>query len=379
MFDILRGKVAESKKETRPVDKKDDKRNISKLSYIGFPNINTKKETESLASDPLNFPKNILSPEVRKDNPPQGQSIVSDKLISALKQHGVDNQEKARQTYEDAVEIIKVFLLKVRAKEGLSGYMDKLYELLDNVFKQLVIGDNLLKSVYEEKGEEDYLPHHIVNVLILAYVLGLNSGFNKSRLSHLGLASIFCDLGLDSIAELVRQPKTLTNQERETVKAHVAESLEVVNSIGALNEIVKETIAMHHERAGGNGYPHGLGLDDINPYAKIIGLVDVYEAITHSRSYRERMSAHQAVRALIGPLRNDFDTDVIKVFINKMSVYPIGSTVKLDTGETARVTGVRPGSPLKPVVMIFRGPNGESVSEMNIIDLSKRDSPSIKE
>ena len=400
MFDMLRGKVAEDVKEDVKEDIKEDikeeikeeikedieedikeeKKEIKKPSYVDFPDINKKKENiEIPPRDHLSFPKNILQLEVKKEESPEDHSIVSKKLISAVKQHGVDNQEKARETYAGAIEAIKTLLAKIRGRENLSDYMDKIYELLDNVFNQLIMGDKLLNNIYEEKGGEYYLPYHIVNDLILTSVLGLNMGFNKSRLSHLGMASIFCDLSIDSIEELVRQPKMLTSQERETVKAHISGSLEIVSSISVLNEIVKETIAMHHERAGGNGYPRGISSEDINPYAKILGLVDTYEAMTHTRPYREKMSAHKAVRTLIGSLKNDFDTDVIKVFINKMSVYPIGSIVKLDTEEMARVISVRPGSPLRPVVMIFRGPCGESITERNITDLSKQDFPAIKD
>ena len=369
MFDILRGKA----RDDIPEDKKE------KASCAKFPDVNKKDDVAGPKSYTLSFPKNILLLDVKKPKGLEDHSIVSKKLISAVKQHGVDDQDKAREIHGSAVESIKILLSKIRAGEKISEYMDKLHELLDDVFNQLVMGDNLLNSVYEEKKAEYYLPYHIVNVLVLSSVLGLNMGFNKSRLSHLGLASIFCDLGIDSLEELVKQPKTLTKEERETVKTHVSRSLEIVNSISVLNEIVKETIAMHHERAGGNGYPRGIGRDDINPYAKILGLVDTYEAMTHTRPYREKMSTHKAVRSLIGSLKNNFDTDVIKVFINKMSVYPIGSIVRLDTGEMARVTSVRPGSPLRPVVMIFRGPSGEKISENNILDLSKQDFPAIKE
>ena len=371
MFDMLRGKTED--------DIKKDKKDAGELSYVDFLGIKKKREKKRPPSDPLSFPKNIFQPDVKKEKDQEDSSIVSEKLILAMKQHGVDNQYKAREIYESAVEVIKILLAEIKTGGQISGYMDKLYELLDTVFNQLVTGDNLLNSIYEEKEEEYYLPYHIVNILVLSSVLGLNMGFNKSRLSYLGMASIFCDSGIGSMEELVKQPKMFTKEERETVKAHIAGSLGIINSIDVLNEIVKETIAMHHERASGNGYPCGMREDNINPYAKILGLVDTYEAMTHTRPYREKMSAHKAVRVLIGPLKNDFDTDVIKVFINKMSVYPIGSIVRLDTGEMARVTSVRPGSPLRPVVMIFRGPSGEKISENNILDLSKQDFPAIKE
>jgi hypothetical protein len=106
MFDILRGKIAKDIKE----DKKEDKEEIKKPSYVDFPDINKREEIKSLPKVPLSFPKNILQLEVKKEKSPESRSIISEKLISAMKQHGVDNQEKAREIYEGAVDTIKVLL-----------------------------------------------------------------------------------------------------------------------------------------------------------------------------------------------------------------------------------------------------------------------------
>ena len=328
----------------------------------------------------LSFPKEILKTLSPRHEEKEDQSLVSKKLIFAVKQHGVDNQERADEIYETAVANVKGLLAEITGGEGPGqARMGKLYELLDTVFNQLVMGDNILFNLYEKRKEEASLPYHIVNVLILSSVIGLNMGFNKSRLSHLGLASIFYDTGIGSFRELMEEPRLFTPEERERVKSHIGKSLEIVGRIGSINDVVIETIRMHHERMGGNGYPAGLGGDDINPYAKILGLADTYEAITHTRPHREGMNTHKAVRLLIGSMKNDFDSDVMKIFINKMSVYPIGSIVTLDTYEVARVVSVQPGSPLRPVVMILRDANGVNVKEKVVIDLSKQDSPAIKD
>jgi len=332
---------------------------------------------------PLSFPREILKTTIptdagRKDKKQEEHSLMSEKLLSALKKYGADDHKKSKETYDSTVETINGLLMKIRLREDLSTYMDKLYELLDNIFNQLVLGNSLLDNIYERKKEKYYLPYHIVNVLILSTVLGLNMGFNKSRLSHLGLASIFCDLGMDALREIANQPRALNKEEHDLIKTHVFKSLEIIKKIGVVNDIVKETIELHHERVSGNGYPCGVKSDKINPYAKILGLVDTYEALTNTRPYREVTNTHNVVKFIIDSLKNDFDTEVMKMFINKMSVYPVGSIVKLDTEELARVIGVQPGFPLRPVIMIIRDSNGEPVKKRVVIDLSKQDFPLIK-
>ena len=360
MFDILRGK-----KEGGDASGGDKKQRGKKAAP---------------EKSPLNFPKEILKTLSAEPEEKENQSLVSKKLIFAVKQHGVDNQERADEIYEDAVANIKELLAEIRSSEGPGqARMDKLYELLDTVFNQLVMGDNILFNLCEKKKEEAALPYHIVNVLILSSFIGLNMGFNKSRLSHMGLASIFYDVGMDSFRELAERARPFTAEERERIKGHIGRSLEVTEKIGSINDVVVETICMHHERMSGNGYPFGMRGGDINPYAKILGLADTYEAMTHTRPHREGMNTHKAVRILIGSMKKDFDPDVMKIFINKMSVYPIGSIVTLDTGEVARVISVQPGSPLRPVIMILRDANGVNVKEKIVIDLSKQDFPAIKD
>mgnify|MGYP001569279338 CR=1 FL=1 len=359
MFDILRGK-------------KDG----------GGPGPDETHKTEHAAPEkqPLSFPKEILKTPSPMQAEKEDHSLVSKKLIFAVKQHGVDNQERADEIYENAVADIKDLLVQINGGEGPDqARMEKLYDLLDTVFNQLVMGDNILFNLCEKNKEEASLPYHIVNVLILSSVIGLSMGFNKSRLSHLGLASIFYDVGMASFKELAQVPRLFTEEERERVNLHIGKSLEIVRKAGSINDVVIETIRMHHERMSGNGYPSGVRGDDINPYAKILGLVDTYEAMTHTRPHRPGMNTHKAVRFLIGSMKSDFDSDVMKIFINKMSVYPIGSIVTLDTDEVARVISVQPRSPLRPVIMMLRDANGVNVKEKIVIDLSMQDFPAIKD
>ncbi|MBL7071609.1 MAG: HD domain-containing protein [Candidatus Omnitrophica bacterium] len=325
----------------------------------------------------VNFPKEIIRKSEKSIKKPEDHSLMSKKLISAVKKNGVDNQEVARGIYKSAIDTIKALLSKIRNRENINPLMIDIYALLDKIFNQLLLGDNILNDIYEEKEDEYFLPYHIVNMLILSFFLGINMGFNKSKLKNLSVASIFCDAGMDGMQEMIAQPRKLTDEEFEMIKTHVHKSLEIVEKIDSVGDIVKEIIGMHHERANGSGYPKGLKSDEINAYAKIIGLVDTYEAMTHNRAYRGGMSAHKTLKVLINTLKDNFDYDAIKLLIDKMSIFPIGSIVRLDNEEIARVISVIPGSPLRPVIMILKDAFGQSSRNRTVIDLSKVNSPSI--
>jgi HD-GYP domain-containing protein (c-di-GMP phosphodiesterase class II) len=360
MFDILRGQGPEDagkskKKQQETLGQKDNKNSL------------------------LNFPKASADPNNKDQAPPDNYALVSRELINAARENGVDNYEIAQKIYEDAVSTIEDLLNRSKDQENLNSFAKDIQGIIDNVFNQLILGDKILANIYKPKINEYYLPYHIVNTLVLSLATGLSMKFNKSRIDDLGLAAIFSDTGIEEVKDIVTKPRKLTEEERCWVEAHLSKSLKFAERVLPLNDTIKEAIQMHHERINGKGYPRGLKQDAISPYAKIIGLVDVYEAMTHKRNFLEEMSAHKAIRLLIGPLRENFDTYVMKNFINKMSVYPIGSLVVLDTNEIARVVSVHPGSPLRPIIQIIRDASGNTLEENAIIDLSIQDFPAIQD
>lgn len=370
MFDLLRGS-GEPDKNNDPA-KQEKKIPEDQVVKADLPPTPPPKDA------PVNFPKAMLHNEHKSDQP-DDYSLVSQKLIAAVRQHGVDNADSASKIYNDAVATIKALLDKSKTTEDLSEFAPRINETLDNIFNQLLLGDNLLDNVYKAKQEDYYLPYHIVNVLILSFAIGLSMKFNKSRMDDLGKAVIFSDTGLDELRDIVTKPRKLTEEEKCWVEAHIAKSLKFAERVAPLDDAVKEAIQMHHERDNGKGYPRGLQKNTISPYAKIIGVVDTYEALTHKRNYIDEMGAHKAIKLLLGSLREYFDMDVMKAFINRMSVYPVGSLVLLNTKEIAKVVSVHPGSPLRPIVMITQDASGKPSKENTIIDLSVQDFPTIQD
>jgi len=318
--------------------------------------------------------KGVSSPDKAVDG-----SLVSEKLISVVRKYGVDNHENAREIYEHSVATINGLIGKVRLGKDIAPYMDTLHRMLDVISNQLILGDSLLDHIYSGREDSYYLPYHIVNVLILSATLALNMGFNKSALSHLGLSCIFYDLGIDTFREMVCQPRKLNAAEYNQVRKHIDISIGIIEKLMGAESAIKETISMHHERVSGRGYPLRAKEDRINQNAKILGLVDTYISLSNPRSFRNAMTSHEAIKTIIDSHKDDFDERVMKVFINKMSVYPVGSMVRLNTGEIARVIAARPGSPLRPVIIMLRDPSGKPVNERGPIDLSKQDSPLIKD
>ena len=128
-----------------------------------------------------------------------------------------------------------------------------------------------------------------------------------------------------------------------------------------------------HERADGSGYPRGLKGEEIHDYASIIGLVDIYSAMIKDRPYRDRIEQNRAVRDIIAStIKGKFPVKIVKVFLNQISFFPLGSYVKLNDRSVGRVTDTDPGFPLRPTVEIIYDSLGGKLQKPRIVDLSQQ-------
>ena len=134
-----------------------------------------------------------------------------------------------------------------------------------------------------------------------------------------------------------------------------------------------------HERIDGTGYPEGLKNDEIHEYARIVALADVYDALTHLRPHRGPVESPGAVRELLAMASSGiFELRIVKVFINRIGLYPVGIWVELNTNEIGKVVSANHDYPLRPKVNAIFGPDKQRLAQMKFIDLSKMATAYIK-
>ena len=121
-----------------------------------------------------------------------------------------------------------------------------------------------------------------------------------------------------------------------------------------LKERIKKIVCQVHERVDAKGYPFRLSGKDIDLLAQIIGTADVYEAMTHPRTWREALNPPEVIKLFLeqksGPV---FNLKILKALIHTLSIYPPASLVALSGGEIARVLKPRKGSLTRPLVEIL--------------------------
>lgn len=217
----------------------------------------------------------------------------------------------------------------------------------------------------------DPLFMNMANVCILSLELGVGLGYTQSQLMDLGLAAFLHDAGMKEYMDLVNKSGDLKPRERAEMREHTLAAPVILRHVEeSLTQPVMQAISDEHERVDGSGYPRGVGSGRVHEYARIIGLTDVFEALTHDRSYRKRMSPLDAVRTIMQN-KKLFDGKIVKMFLTRIGFYPKGSFVMLNTEEVGQVVRQNPYTPLSPVVRVIYDSEGQRIDNGKEIDLSE--------
>ncbi|OEF95604.1 HD-GYP domain-containing protein [Desulfuribacillus alkaliarsenatis] len=243
-------------------------------------------------------------------------------------------------------------------------------KLFDDIIKDLQSNKHVMYQMVNIHQKDDYLYHHSVNVGILSSALGMSLGYNNSDIRELGIGAMLHDIGKTKVPmEILCKPDRLTTEEFDIMKKHAEYGYEILKSQPGISLKSAHVAYQHHERYNGTGYPRQIQSQDQHDFAKIVSITDVYDALTSNRVYRASHLPHEAFELILGGGDYHFDHKIIKKFVENIAIYPLGVTVKLNTGQIAVISRINPSYPQRPVVRLLTDPNGKHLKIPYEIDL----------
>ncbi|MFQ5657048.1 MAG: HD-GYP domain-containing protein [Candidatus Methylomirabilales bacterium] len=280
----------------------------------------------------------------------------------------LDTPDELFKIFKKAVETIDGILEAVRASGSFSiSIVERVAEFL---VQSLQAGDALMLSFFATGGPSPAPALEAVNVCIVSTKLGLELGYTDDELRQLSLAALLHDIGMVRLPKGLERKGPLNSVEQALLGRHVREGARIVRELGPEYNWLAEVISQVHERVDGSGYPRQLKGTDVHEYAQIVGLADVYESLVHDRPHRQRLTPVEALKEILNRERTAFPDRILKALIQTLSPYPVGSLVRLNTGEIGRVVATNKDHPLRPVAeILFRG--GKQLEEPAVIDLSQ--------
>ena len=232
--------------------------------------------------------------------------------------------------------------------------VEELALIASGVASSLGANDKLIQAVLQ-RDAGDYLVNNAVNVAIVSVKIAEALRYESAKLEQIALAGLLHDLGMFVLPDtLLYKTGTLTEEERQEMQKHPQHGARLFKDLEEAYPLVGRVILQEHERWNGTGYPNRLAGNQIDEMALIIGLADVFDALMNARPYRRGMSPHQAIRALLVSGKTVFPYHLLKALVDQLSVYPLGTIVRLNTGETGVVAQLNRRYPLRPVLQVSR-------------------------
>lgn len=199
----------------------------------------------------------------------------------------------------------------------LQENIEKTKEIV-NTMVDIILQDDFTVSSFVSIMEYDYYTHtHSLNVSVYALCLGKEMKLNRNQLEELGTSALLHDLGKSKIDKsIINKNGKLTETEFKEVQKHPFYGWLLVKKMGISNKNILEGIRYHHEKMDGSGYPESLKGDQIHLYAKIIGICDIFDALTTKRTYKEPVSTFDTLIMMKKEMSKQLDGAIINQFIN---------------------------------------------------------------
>jgi putative nucleotidyltransferase with HDIG domain len=247
-----------------------------------------------------------------------------------------DRKRYSKEVYFKSISLVKEVVESVKSQKMLN--VRKAKRLMQNAVNAIVEDESALLGLANIKNYDEYTFNHCVNVAIYAIALGQRIGIPKKHLGHLGMAAMFHDIGKVRIPkEVLNKTGKLTPEEWTIMRLHPLAGAEIVMRIKEWGELATRMIHAtfeHHLKYDLTGYPRLARKRRISLFSRIITLADFYDALVRPRVYnRFPFVSEKILGIMLERSGKDFDPALVKVFINMIGVFPLGTLVLLNTNE----------------------------------------------
>lgn len=290
-----------------------------------------------------------------EEEPDQSLSMGTDENVAPATLEKIEKLKVPDRTKVQLNESVRA-----RVAEGMS-YMYSNTAATDLAGKTKSIADDLMNAINENdalavdinllKVSDEYTFKHSVDVATMAMVIAKNTGMSSQEVYDIGISGLLHDIGKSRIPnEILNKPDKLTDEEFAVIKKHPVYGYQMLKDNPELSDAIKLGVLQHHEKINGRGYPIGVEGPQISKFAKIISIVDIYDALVTERPYKKGFTPRDAVEMIMA-MTYELDIDAMKGFMESVILYPVGSVVELSNGERARIVENFKEAILRPKVV----------------------------
>ena len=302
---------------------------------------------------------------------------IADRLSTDQEVLSVAHLQKRRAgtVYYRATDLLRDLTQRIRDTGSFTSTKAQrvVHDLVDHIVKD----EFSLLEFAAIKDFDDYTYAHSTNVCIYSIALGLRLGLDRRRLSYLGFAALFHDVGKVKLPQdLINKPDEYNEDDWRMIQQHPVLGALTLGTMPVLDDHHARAVLVayeHHRSVNGGGYPPSPERRPMNLFSRIVAAADSYDAMISGRVYvKTRISPDEALRRLLAGSRSRYDPLVLRAFVHVLGMFPVGTFVRLSTGEIG-ITSRNDSSDLfRPHVRILREPDGSQAAD-RVIKLTATD------
>ncbi len=317
--------------------------------------------------------------------------VINDRIIQRLQQlnthylyiddeisEGIEVEEtvppamrnKVIKTIKDSFQSIDG-LNPVNASYILDQQSKTIVSIVDELLSAVTGNNEILTILTDAYLFDEYLYQHSFQVTLYSIAVAKELGYSAEDLRLIGIGALLHDVGKLMVPkDILTKPGRLTNDEFEMMKMHARYGFDLLRNLHSISLLVAHCAFQHHERIDGSGYPRGLVDFEIHPFAKIIGVADVFDAVTTNRVYREKMLPSQGLAIVEAGSGTLYDARIVKALKRAVVHYPNGVILKLSDGRRGIVSRQNTLDAALPWIRIFEEQDQllTATYEINLVD-----------
>lgn len=214
---------------------------------------------------------------------------------------------------------------------------------------------NMFDMLHCMREYDDATYVHCMNVALICNIFARWLRLSEEEIRHATISGLLHDIGKTKIPDsIIKKPGRLTAQEYSIVKTHPQEGFRMLQN-SSLPDGIRNAVLMHHERCDGSGYPLGLTGEKIAPYAKMVAIADVYDAMTSARIYRGPLCPFKAIALFESEGLQKYDTQYILTFLENVVNTYLLNTVVLNNGVTGKIVYINKDHLSSPTIQTDSG------------------------
>jgi HD-GYP domain-containing protein (c-di-GMP phosphodiesterase class II) len=238
--------------------------------------------------------------------------------------------------------------------ESILGIHEALRLYAEDVLYELRSYQKLPIEYVDIKNVDAYIYSSALNAALLSALIAWDLGYNNDLVKEIFLGAIYHDIGIALLPkDVINKTTALTTEEKMMILNHPKIGHDYLKDKSFISAYIKAITLQHHEHIDGSGYPKRLKEVDINRIAQIVGIADIYDAMTSDRPYKRAVVPKVAIEYIVAVKGKKFIKEVAEAFIARIAPYPRGTLVKLSNDEVAVVEELNENWPLRPVIRVI--------------------------